>query len=57
MDDFGTFQLCLHRPAKSYRMTLGHVGSLDHDAISGIQIAGINRCGAATKPRPQTGDA
>ena len=57
MDNFGTFELGLHRPAESDRMTLGHVGSLDHDAIRILQIAGINRCCAATQPRPQTGDA
>jgi len=37
-------------------MTLGHIGSLDHDAVRVLQISRINRNSASTQPRSQTGN-
>ncbi len=57
MDQLGAPELGLHGPAESDRVTLRHVGALDHDAIGQLQVPRVGGRGAASQPGPQTGDA
>ena len=56
VDDLGAARLGLHHPLEADRMALGHVRSLDQDAVGVLQVLLEGR-GAATAERgPQTGN-
>ena len=56
VDDLGAARLRFHHPLETDRVTFGHVGALDDDAVGVLQVLQEAR-GAATAERgPQTGD-
>src|ERR1035437_8469725 len=56
VDDLGTARLRLHDPLEPDRVALGHVGTLDDDAVRVLQVLLECRGTAATERGPQTGD-
>src|SRR5205823_2943196 len=56
VDDRGPSSLGLHDPPEADRMALGHVGSLDDDAVGVLEILLESGRAASTERRPQTGD-
>ena len=56
MDHLSLLALRLHHPLEPDGMALGHVRTLDHDAVGVLQVLLERRCAAPTERDPQTGD-